>query len=83
MLAADSCAWAKRGLPRAPHNFSNKHPPPSEAGLINSAGHRGGSSAILLNCQLQPGKADPAQSPSDPPRAGCRAGTAAYGEAAG
>lgn len=41
MLVADSCAWGKHWLVRAPDYFSNKHSPPSEARLI-SAGHRGG-----------------------------------------
>lgn len=48
-LVADSCTWGKRWLLRAPDNFSSKLPPPSATRLIDSAGHRAGSGAVLLS----------------------------------
>jgi len=84
ILVADSWfAWGKRWILRPPDYFSTKHPPSSEIGLINSAGHRGGSGAVLTSGQLHPSKATPPQSHSDPLRTGCRAGRASYGKTAG
>lgn len=49
MPIADSCVCRKRWLLRAPDCFSNRHSPPSEAGLVNSAEHIEGSGAALLS----------------------------------
>lgn len=55
-------------LLRLPDYCSNKHPPASAAGLVDSAGQRGGSGAVLLSCS--PAKPNlPGPSPADPRQA--------------
>lgn len=68
MLVADSCALGNYWLLRLPDYCSNKHPPASGAGLVDSAGQRGGSGAVWLSCS--PAKPNlPGPSPAHPRQA--------------